>query len=92
VYLHFVFSTLHIEVGRLNDIVHFRDLSEPIGLDYHNEGLVRGIQGLHFQPKGKYLKSFIPALHLSLMLLVKDYDLDDFEVCSRIVLDSVVSG
>jgi hypothetical protein len=57
VYLHFVFSTLHIEVGHLNDVVHFRDLSEPIeegGLDYHNEGLVWGIQGLYFQPIEKY--------------------------------------
>ena len=53
VYLHFVFRTLHREVGHLNDVVHLRDLSQSIeegGLDYHNEGLAWGIQGLYFQP------------------------------------------
>ena len=57
VHLHFVFRMLHREVGHLNDVVHLRDLSQPIeegGLDYHNDGLAWGIQGLYFQPIGKY--------------------------------------
>ena len=57
-YLHYVFGSLDGEVGHLNEVVRFRDLSQPVKvglLDEHHDGLIRGgVRGLNFKPIGKY--------------------------------------